>query len=83
MLYIELGHDADLPPLVGPITGPLNAEQLEALFQELRRKGAFEQDLQPFEPYVGLTDRQMWLLHREEGECYTTEEGGFWSLALG
>ena len=80
MLYLELEV---LPPLMSPITRPLNAEQLEALFQELRRRDAFNHHLQPFEPYVGRNDRQKWLLHREEGECYTTEEGGFWSLALG
>lgn len=80
MLYIELEV---LPPLMGPVTGPLNAEQLEALFLALCQRGAFDPALEPFEPYVGMTDRQMWLQHREEGECYTTEDGGFWSLALG
>lgn len=79
MLYIDFGHDGDIPPLVGPVRGPLNAEQLEALFQELRRRGAFR--FESFEPFVGLSDRQIWSLHREAGECYTTEGGGFWSLA--
>lgn len=81
MLYFELGRDGFLPPLVGHIR-PLNAEQLEALFRELQRRGAFEPDLHPFEHYEELTDDQMWLLHREEGESFSTEEGGYWSLSL-
>ena len=83
LLYLTFGRDGVFPPLVGPISGPLNAEQLEALFQELRRRGAFDIELHPFPHYHGLTDRQMWLLHREEGESYSTWEGGYWSLALG
>ena len=81
MLYIDFGHDGGFPPIVGPIAEPLNAEQLEALFQELRRRGAFQ--FASFEPFVGLSDRQIWLLHREAGECYTTERGEFWSLGPG
>lgn len=82
MLYIKFGHEGSFPPLVGPIMGPLNAEQLEALFRVLQSKGAFEADLHPLRHYDGLTDHQMWLLHREEGESFCTREGGFWSLAL-
>ena len=83
LLYLEIRRDdGGFPPLVGPIRGPLTAEQLEALFQELRRRGAFEPDLHPFEYYRGLTDRQMWELHREEGESYSTAEEGYWSLSL-
>ena len=82
LLYMEFGRDGAFPPIRGPIRGPLDAEQSEALFQELRRRGAFELDLHPCEHYHGLTDRQMWLLHREEGESYSTAEGGFWSLSL-
>lgn len=85
LLYHELGRDGGFPPLVEPIRGPLTAEQLETLFQELRRRGAFEADLhpEPFEHYRNLTDRQMWELHREEAESYSTEEGGYWSVMLG
>lgn len=82
MLYIEFGRDGWLPPLVGPIRGPLSAEQSEGLFRELEQRGAFEMDLHPFPHYEGLTDRQMWLLHREEGESFNTREGGYWSLSL-
>ncbi len=82
ILYNVFRRDAGLPPLEGPIRAPLNEEQLEALFQELRQRGAFEIDLHPFENYHGLTDREMWLLHRDEGESYSTQEGGFWSLSL-
>lgn len=80
-LYFEFGREGVFPPVRGPIR-PLNAEQLEALFQELRRRGAFEPDLHPFQHYEGLTDHQMWLLHREEGESYTSRDGGYWSLSL-
>lgn len=86
LLYFEFARDGAFQPLVGPITGPLNAEQLEALFQELRRRGAFEPDLHEFPwwaSYEGMTDREKWLRHREEGESYCSEEGGFWSLMLG
>ena len=82
LLYLEFGRDGNLPPLSDPAR-PLTEEQMEALFQELRRRGAFEPDLHPFPHYEGLTDREMWLLHREEGESYTTSEGGFWGLMLG
>ena len=82
LLYFEFGRDGVFPPLVGPIRGPLNAEQLDALFRELQRRGAFEPDLHPFEHYEGLTDQQMWFLHREEGESYCSFEGGYWSLLL-
>ena len=82
LLYLEFGRDGNCPPLTEPIR-PLNEEQMEALFQELRRRGAFEPDLHPFPHYEGLSDREMWLLHREEGETYTTQEGGFWALMLG
>lgn len=84
LLYLEFGRDrnGNFPPLNEPVR-PLNEEQMEALFQELRRRGAFEPDLHPFPHYEGLTDREMWLLHREEGESYTTSEGGFWGLMLG
>ena len=81
-LYLEFGRDGNCPPLSEPIR-PLNGEQMEALFQELRRRGAFEPSLHPFPHYEGLTDREMWLLHREEGESYTTSEGGFWGVMLG
>ena len=80
MLYIEFGRDGNLPPLMGPVRGPLNAEQLEALFRELEMRGAFDIDLHPFRHYDGLTNHQMWLLHREEGESFCTREGGFWGL---
>lgn len=83
LLYLKFSHEGIFPPIVGPIGGPLSPEQLEALFQELRRREAFEMDLHPFPHYEGLTDRQMWLLHREERESYTTWEGGYWSLLLG
>ena len=86
LLYFEFARDGALPPLERSIVGPLNAEQLEALFQELRRRGAFEAEQHPspwWTCYHGLTDRQMWLRHREEGESYSTEAGGFWSLMLG
>lgn len=82
MLYIEFGRDGSVPPLEGPIRAPLNAEQLEILFRELQRRGAFEPDLHPFPHYDNLTDHEMWLLHREEAESYSTQEGGYWSLAL-
>ena len=83
LLYLKFGAEGFLPAVTGPISAPLNAEQLEALFQELRRRGAFEEDLHPFSHYQGLTDHQMWLLHREEGESYSPWEGGYWSLSLG
>ena len=83
LLYLKFGAEGVLPPVTGPISAPLNAEQLEDLFQELRKRGAFEEDLHPFPHYEGLTDRQMWLLHREEGESYSSWEGGYWSLLLG
>lgn len=82
LLYIEFGRDGVFPPMMVPIRGPLSAEQLETLFQELRRREAFDIELHPFEHYHGLTDREMWLLHREEGESYSTAEGGYWSLSL-
>ena len=81
LLYWKFASDGALPPLVGLIR-PLDAEQLEALFQELRRRGAFDIELHPFPSYDGLTDRQMFLRHREEGESYSTWEGGYWSLSL-
>ena len=81
LLYLEFGRNGNFPPLSEPVR-PLNEEQMEALFQELRRRGAFEPDLHPFPHYEGLTDREMWLLHREEGESYTTSEGGLWGLML-
>ena len=81
LLYWKFASDGSLPPLVGLIR-PLNAEQLEALFQELRRRGAFDIELHPFPSYEGLTDRQMFLRHRQEGESYSTWEGGYWSLSL-
>lgn len=81
IMYIDFSHNGDIPPLVGPITGPLNANQMEALFQGLRRRGALQ--FGSHEPIVGLSDRDVWLLHREAGECYTTEGGGLWSLGLG
>ena len=83
LLYLKFGAEGFLPPVTDPISGPLNAEQSEALFRELRRRGAFEEDLHPFPHYEGLTHRQMWLLHREEGENYSSWEGGYWSLSLG
>ena len=82
LLYLKFGAEGFLPSVTGPIRAPLNAEQLEALFHELRRRGAFEEDLHPFPHYAGLTDHQMWLLHREEGESYSPWEGGYWSLSL-
>ena len=82
LLYLKFSHEGIFPPVLGLIDGPLNPEQLEALFQELCRRGAFEMELHPFPYYEGLTDRHMWLLHREEGESYSTWEGGYWSLLL-
>ena len=82
LLYMKFARDGALPPVVGVISGPLSAEQLEKLFQELQRRGAFDIELHPFPSYEGLTDRQMWLRHREEGESYSTWEGGYWSLSL-
>ena len=82
LLYLEFVRDGNCPPSWHP-GRPLNEEEVEALFQELRRRGAFEPDLHPFPHYEGLTDREMWLLHREEGESYTTQEGGLWGLMLG
>ncbi len=83
LLYLKFGRDGIFPSVVGPISGPLNAEQSEALFRELQRRGAFDPELHPFSQYEGLTDREMWLLHREEGESYSTWEGGYWSVLLG
>ena len=83
LLYLEFGRDGVFPPLESPIRGPLSAEQSQTLFQELQRRGAFDIDLHPFRHYDGLTDEQMWFLHQEEGECYSTSDEGFWSLALG
>ena len=82
LLYLKFADEGALPPVEGIITEPLNAGQLEGLFQELRRRGAFHIDLHPFRSYHGLTDRQMWLRHREEGKSYSTWEGGYWSLSL-
>ena len=79
LLYWRFASDGALPPLVG-LSRPLNAQQLEAIFQELRRRGAFDIELHPFPTYHGLTDRQMFLLHREEGESYSPWEGGYWSV---
>ena len=81
LLYKKFADEGALPPLVGPVR-PLDTEQLEALFQELRRRGAFDIELHPFPSYENLTDRQMWLRHRQEGESFSTWEGGYWSLSL-
>ena len=81
MLYLKFGYEGDFPPLTA-ITGPLNEEQLETLFRTLQSKGAFDIELHPFPNYHNLTDRQMWHLHREEGESYLTRDGGFWGLCL-
>lgn len=82
-LYTKFAREGALPPVAAPIRGPLDAAQLEALFQELRIRGAFDIELHPFRSYHNLTDREMWLKHREEGESYSTWEGGYWSLSLG
>ena len=82
LLYSKFAREGALPPVVAPISGPLNAEQLETLFHELVRRGAFDIELHPFPSYQGLTERQMWQKHREEGESYSTWEGGYWSLSL-
>lgn len=82
MLYVEFARDGVVPPLAGPVCAPLNAEQLDALFRELQRRGAFAAELHPFAHYENLTDHEMWLLHREEGESYCTWDGGYWSLLL-
>lgn len=82
LLYLQFVEEGVFPRVEGPISGPLDAEQLEALFQELQRRGAFDPELHPFPRYEGRTDREMWLLHLEEGEMYVTWEGGYWSLSL-
>ena len=82
LLYVQFRRDWGLPPMAGPIREPLNAEQLEELFQELRRRGSFDLEVHGYPRYEGLTDRQIWQLRREEGECYSVWEGGYWSLGL-
>ena len=47
ILYMEFAHDRTVPPLPNVISAPLNDEQMERLFQELKRRGAFE-DAMPF-----------------------------------
>lgn len=81
-LYAKFAREGALPPVAAPIRGPMAAAQLEALFQELRTRDAFHIELHPFASWHNLTDREMWLRHREEGESYSTWEGGFWSLSL-
>ena len=82
MLYLKWSREgADLPPLPGVESRPLTAEELEALFRELQRRGAFAEDLH-LPHYHDLTDREKWLLHREEGESYCPFDNGYWSVLL-
>lgn len=63
-----------LPGLSDPIT-ELNNEQEEALFLELEREEAFEED--SHRPgYAGLSNRERWHLHRErDGEVWMFQRG--------
>ena len=66
----DQGAEARLPtPIEGDLR-PLSAEQEEALFREMERRGAFlERD--SARQYEGLTNRERWQLHREEdGEAW-------------
>lgn len=70
ILYIRLmSEGAMLPNLSNPIR-ELNHAQEEALFLELQRREAFEDD-HDRPGYIGLSNRQRWQVHREtDGEVW-------------
>ena len=79
LLYITMMSERPrglprLPGLSDPLS-ELNGEQEEALFLELEREGAFEDD--SHRPgYAGLSNRERWQLHRErDGEVWMYQRG--------
>lgn len=69
----DLGAGARLPSRIEDDLRPLRAEQEEALFREMERRGAFpERDFA--RQYTGLTNRERWRVHREEdGETWNPD----------
>ena len=63
---------------------PLNADREEALFRAMERRTAFpEPDLAG--PYAGMTKRERWQAHRDEGESWDPATGRWvtdWSDGL-
>lgn len=65
LLYIRLRNDgAQIPPPGNP-RRKLNAEQEEALFLEIERRGAFDVVHHAYYAYRRASNRQRWRLHRE------------------
>ncbi len=60
------GAEARLPAPADDHLRPLNAEQEEALFREMERRGAFP-EVDFGRQYFGLTNRERWQSYREEG----------------
>lgn len=84
LLYLNLRETgARFPPLEAPYKG-LNSGHEEALFRELRLRGAFGPE-HALPHRTGLSNRELWNAHREQGEVYThlilpANDEGYWSM---
>ena len=76
LLYICLQNDgAQIPRIETPLVG-LNAEQEEALFLEMERRGAFDRIYHVYFGYPEGSNRERWELHRERhGQVWNPVEG--------
>ena len=74
-LYVGLiSEDSQRLPSLSELSTQLDYEQEEALFLELERRGAFARDSHP-PAYAGLTSREIWQSHRENGEVWDPQAG--------
>ncbi len=65
LLYIRLRSDGAQIPRPGNPPRKLNAEQEEALFWEIERRGAFDVVHRPYHGYRRASNRERWRLHRD------------------
>ena len=72
----DSGARARFPSSSEDLLQPLSAEQEEALFREMERRGALGMDFG--REYSGLNNSQRWQVHREDGETWNPYSG-LWS----
>lgn len=74
----DSGAEARLPVPPEYDLRPLNAEQEEAMFLEMERRGAFAATVLARQS-TGLTNREIWRVHREENGESWNPDTGLWS----
>ena len=81
----DTGAAARLPVTLENDLRPRSAEQEEAMFLEMERRGAFAEN-DSARQYAGLSNRERWRVHREEyGQCWNPDTRRWrpdWSVSM-